>query len=52
MSKLTDGIKQGVGRALGVGIVVGAIGLVVRGPAGAVAGFKLGAGAGALGGGN
>lgn len=39
MSKFTDGIKQGMGRALGVGLVVGAIGLVVGGPGGAIAGF-------------
>ena len=30
MSKFTDSIKQGVGRAIGVGLVVGAIGLTDR----------------------
>lgn len=49
MSTFTDGIKKGAGVAIGAGLVVGAFGLVVGGPAGAWAGFKLGMGAGALG---
>lgn len=50
MSKFTDGIKQGVARTIGMGLAAGAVGLVFGGPGGAVAGFKLGAGLGALGG--
>ena len=49
MSKFTDGIKQGIGRAIGVGIVVAVVGLCVAGPAGALEGFKIGVGAGAIG---
>lgn len=44
-----DGVKKGAGIAIGAGLVAGAIGFVVGGPAGGWAGFKLGAGA--LGGG-
>lgn len=40
-----EGIKRGAGCA------VGAVGFVLGGPVGAAAGFKVGCGAGALGGG-
>lgn len=46
-----QGVLRGAGMAIGAGLVVGAIGLVAGGPAGAIAGFKLCAGAGGLGGG-
>ena len=43
-----EGVKRGAGCAIGAGVVVGVIGLCLGGPAGAWAGFKMGAGAGGL----
>lgn len=48
-NSFVEGIKKGAGCAIGAGIVVGVFGLCVGGPAGALAGFKLGLGAGAIG---
>ena len=46
-----EGIKRDEGCAVGAGLVVGAVGFFLGGPVGAAAGFKVGCGAGALGGG-
>ena len=47
-NKFLDGIKHGAGKAVGAALVVGAFGLLLGGPAGGAAGFKLGLGAGSL----
>jgi len=52
MSAFTDGLKKGAGRALGGALAIGALGLIVASPAGAVAGFKAGVGIGAMCGGS
>lgn len=45
-----EGVKKGAGCAVGAGLVVGTVGFFLGGPVGAAAGFKIGVGAGALGG--
>lgn len=52
MSSFTEGLKRGAGRVVGASLALGALGLIVAGPAGAAAGFKAGIGLGAMGGGN